>query len=357
MLASCQPEAPLPVLRIGHAPHDHHAPLYVAALNPSYFEQNGKIYLKEIQPFKIYELISNERAIALVEIDSSTGGKELIRKLAENHFDLSFGGVPAMLNFIDQDYDIKILTPVMSEGAGLVVRKNMPVTNWPEFISFAKLSDKPVKIGYKVDISVQNLIFERALAEENIVLSRELSGSGAQIVVTNLYGAKNLIPALENKLIDGFVVMQPFISQAEIRGSGKMISTLSQMPPKGQWVGHPCCALAGNKAYIAKHQAVVEDMATLMLRANEFLNRFPDKSASQVAQWLNTSPEVELRSMPTIRFIPGKNEAWNKGMAFWVDSMIDQGIINGKVKQAFLAGSLDSLIYDEQIYSKAREKK
>ena len=37
-------QEPLPILHVGHAPHDHHSPLYVAAMKPDHFKNNGGIY-------------------------------------------------------------------------------------------------------------------------------------------------------------------------------------------------------------------------------------------------------------------------------------------------------------------------
>ena len=126
-----QPEPQqLPTLRIGHAPHDHHAPLYIAAMNQDFFKENGGVYLKEITFRENYILIVNDRPVAEIIIDSGTGGKKLIRTLDENLNDITFGGVPAMLSFIDKGSEMEILLPVNAEGAGLVVKTNMPVANW-----------------------------------------------------------------------------------------------------------------------------------------------------------------------------------------------------------------------------------
>ncbi len=352
---ACQKDnSPLPVLRIGHAPHDHHSALYIAALNPEYFKENGGIYLKEVQAFKAYLLASGQNDIARVVIDSSTGGKELIRKLSENYFDLSFGGVPAMLHFIDRDNAIRILTPIMSEGAALVVHKDSPIENWNQFKHHIHELQEPFKIGYKVEISVQNLIFERALDEVDISYSRDVNDPGAKVLLLNLYGAKNLIPALKNRLIDGFVVMQPYPAMAEHQKIGKVIASLSELPPTGRWEGHPCCALAANQEYTQKHPDITAAMLTLILRANRFINQYPERSAGQIAQWLQIPADVELKSIPSIKFVNNRTPQWRQGIDFWIESMIQQGVLKGEVKRAFESKSVNTLIYDEAMYERAK---
>ncbi|WDP91617.1 MAG: ABC transporter substrate-binding protein [Desulfobacter sp.] len=355
VMSSGEENRRLPTLRIGHAPHDHHAPLYIAALNPDYFKENGGVFLKEIEAFKAYELIADGVPLAHVSIDSGTGGKELVRKLTEHYFDMSFGGLPAMLQYIDKNDSIRILSPVMTEGAGLVVGNNLPVENWEDFKEYlAQHRRRPFRIGYKVDVSVQNLIFERALDAEGISFSKRLDDTEAGVILINLYGAKNLIPALKSGLIDGFVVMQPFLALAEYQGAGKGIASLSELPPKGKWKGHPCCAFAATQDYLEEHPIIAENMLRLMLRANAFINRFPKKSAAQVARWLGVPAEVEQKAIPTIKFIGERTRAWDHGVNEWVSSMILQGMLKGRVKQAYETGNLDREIYGMEMYQRAR---
>lgn len=358
LLGGCKgKEKPLPTLRIGHAPHDHHSPLYIAALNPDHFKEHGGIYLKEIIFQLEYELIADGRTIAHVTIDSSTGGSKLIRKLAEDHYDMTFGGFPAMLSYIDQGSSMHIVAPVMGEGAGLVVDNDLPVKNWDEFLAYARKSKKPVRVGYKIATSVQNLIFERALHESGISFSKKLDDTSAEIILVNMYGAKNLIPGLKNELIDGFVIMQPFLALAEESGEGKVVAMLNKLPPENSWEGHPCCALAGNDAYVQSQPKVVEAMVTLLLRASQFINDNPVKSAQYIAQWLDIPSEIEEQSIPTIKFITEFNEEWDQGVDFWVENMVEEGKLQGKVKEAHETGELEKLLYDRDLYDKARGKK
>lgn len=349
----------LPVLRIGHAPHDHHAPLYIAAMNPDFFRKNGGIFLKEVTFRKEYILISDNKQLAQVIIDSSTGGKKLIRTLDEQHNDITFGGVPAMLSFIDKGSNMEILLPVMSEGAGLVVNNSMPVSSWMEFVHYVNNKAEPVKIGFKTAVSNQNLIFESALKSVSISFAKKGAEGehDSKILLFNLFGAKNLIPAMQNGIIDGFVVNQPFVAMAEHKGIGKMIASLSDLPPDGKWKNNPCCALAGNKKYVSEHPDLIEPLLNLLLRANRFITQQPGQSAQQIAQWLDIDPEVEQLSLPTINYMTDYDEDWNRGINFWVESMIESDKLTKKIKTAYEQGELDTLIYNKQIYNRVSQNK
>lgn len=352
---ACQKSSdPLPLLRIGHAPHDHHSALYIAAMNPEYFKEHGGIYLKESIFRKEYTLMSGDRFLARVILESSTGGKELIRKLTEEYFDISLGSFPAMLHFIDQGKPVKIMAPIMAEGAGLVVRKDLPVNNWGEFVEYTHKLERPLKIGYKMAISTQNLIFEQALREVHIPYASDLDNTQAKIVVVNLHGAKNLIPALADGLIDGFVLMQPFLALAEEKGVGRAIAMLSDMPPEGKWQGYPCCVLAGNNSYLLAQPETAEAILSLLMRATRFINEQPLLSAEQIGRWLNVPPSVEKNSLTTIQFSTDFSDSWNGGVDFWVESMIESGKLTDKVKEAYQQGNLEELIYNQKLYDKTK---
>lgn len=353
---SCGTKKEVPTVKLGHAPHDHHAPLYIAAAMGDYFKKNGGVYLKEITYKTDYQLYRDGELLANIKIDSSTGGINLIRKLDEKILDVSFGGVPAMIEMIDKGSRIKIIAPVNADGDALIVDKNMPVSNWKEFVDYIKESKKPVRIGYKVSTSVQNLIFESALNNEGISFSRELNAENVDVVVVNLHGPNNLLPALESHVIDGFVVMQPFPAMAEYSTNGKIISQLRDLPPSGDWNDHPCCALASGEDFIKKHEDIVEALIELFGKAAEYIGEHPHESAAITSKWLGTSVDVEALSLPTIRYKEEYNKEWNSGVDFWVSSLIKSGEITGEVKKAYESSTLDKLIYDKTPYDSVRKR-
>ena len=344
-------------IRIGHAPHDHHAPLFIAASNPLFFKEHGGIYLEETAYRRDYRLIANGRALAEVHIDSTTGGKELIRQLSEGYFDLSLGGAPAMLDSIDRGNRIKILAPINAGGAGFAVRRSLPFDDWAGFISYLSDRSQPFRVGYKIAVSVQGFIFEQALEASQASFSRDIHDAESDVVLLNLYGANNLLPALTNGLIDGFVIMQPYLAAARRSGEVKVIARLEDLPPHGAWRRYPCCALAGNENFLATHPEETEAMVALLLQARRFIIGHPARSAAQTAKWLGTSPAVEIESMASIDFSGGIDKAWFSGLNKWVDSMIESGALTGEVKRAREAGRISDLLYDKSISKKATELK
>jgi len=351
----CQQEpAELPSIRLGHALHDHHATLFVAAQMPDYFRQHGDLYLQEVEHRKHYRLVEKGKPIADVQLQPGTGGGQLIRKLHEQQIDVALGGVPAMIKQIDAGSPLKIVAPMMSEGAALVLAKDFPADDWASFIEVAKQTEKPIRIGYKIQTSVQNLIFEQALLSEGVSFSKEHPEAGKAVVVRNMFGATNLIPALQNDLIDGFVIMQPFAALAEYQQVGKAVASLSDLPPKSQWQDHPCCALAANGLLLEQKRELLSKLVLLLLRANRYLQQQPEKSAALVAKWLERPVAVEQLSLPTINFLANYSDQWHSGVEFWISSMDQQGKMTGTLKAALDKGTLKDLLYDMRIYEQAR---
>lgn len=347
----------VPTIRIGHSPNDHHAPLFIAAMNPDYFKAHGGLFLKEISFRTQYQLMDGDRLLAHVVINTGAGGEKLVRSLDEGLNDLSFGGVPAMLSFIDKGSRMKILLPTMADGAGMVVRPDLPARNWQEFVALARTASEPLKIGFKSVLSVQLLILEAALRAEEIPHARGMEArEGTRVLLVDLAEEKNLLPALENGIVDGYVINQPYVAMAEHKGSGRTLAQLSDLPPAGRWENTPCCALAGNSSYVAAHPKEVEALLTLLLRANQYISAHQEESARQVAAWLGVAPEVERLALPTISFTTDYAPAWDRGVDFWIESMIQAGKLQGAVKKAKESQTLPGTVYDLEIYGRARKK-
>ena len=169
---SVNPPSQVPTLRIAHLPSDHHAALSVAATYPELFKNKYGLYLKEIEPKKKYELYEQGRKIADIElILVSEGGAKIMTLMAQNQIDVGFNGVPPAVFSIDKGTKGKIVCALNSEGSAVVVRKDIPVNNWDEFITWIKEQHKEgkvVKIGHPLPVSIQYVMIKSALGSENI---------------------------------------------------------------------------------------------------------------------------------------------------------------------------------------------
>jgi NitT/TauT family transport system substrate-binding protein len=315
----------------------------VAATYPDRVQTSTGVHLLEREFAKHYDLVEGSRTLARLSIDASTGGQQLMRRLGEDQLDLSFGGVPALLVQIDQGAPIRLLAPVMTEGAGLVISNALPVRTWAEFLDHARQPrDEPLRIGYKAELSVQNLVFEQQLADAGISFAYSLDATGVEILLVNLSGAQHLVPALQHRLVDGFVSMQPYLALAEAGGSGRLVTLLSGMTDAVSGRGYPCCAIAARTAALAAHREIIASFVDLMQVATEFIRNEPELSADAVSAWLGTTPEIERRSLPTTRFSMERDTDWDQGVLQWCGWMQPPGLLSS----ALGGGATDAALLD-----------
>ncbi len=349
--ACAKKESPPPLIRVAYAPHDHHAALYVAATDPEYFRENGNLYLREISPKKEYQLLEGDALVAKILVDTSGGGAQNIQKTVEDQVDIALGSFPEMVKAMDEGKKLKVIAPLMSGGTGLVVAPDFAATDWNGFVEAAKAAKKPLRIGVKTEGSVQQLALENALAAEGVSFAPE-QGEGQKVSIVNLHGQKNLIPALKSGLVEGFVVMQPVLAEAQYAKAGKVIANIEDYSGSGGENYFPCCAVCAREDFLSQNRDASEKLMKLLMLANKRLIDNPVALAPKVAKWLGNPEEVEKMSLPTITYSTGFNKKWNDSVEAWLKAMRDKNIIRSKVREAYEKGEHKKLIYDTQIMEK-----
>lgn len=345
-LATCAQDPAPPHLRIGYAPHDHHAAVYVMASAPDLVRLGDGTRLEEVEKEVRYRIVRDETTLATLEFMPSVGASQIIQKLEEDHFDLSFGGVPAMVDAIDKGSELRIIAPVMTEGAGFVFRADAGIESWDEFVEYLDQTDEPVRIGYKEEFSVQNLVFETALDAEGIEYVRHDEDGAADVVVVNVHGAANLLPSIADGALDGYVVMQPYAAIGQESGLVTLVETLGNLPPNGMWEDYPCCALAvADIETLERNRETIRIFIDLMHRAHEVIAARPDRSAAIVAEWLGTGVGTEQISLPTVRFKQGFDGKWNRGVTLWIETLVNDGLLTGTVAESISTGTLSNTVY------------
>lgn len=336
--------AEVPTIKIGHVGHDHHSALYVACLEGERFEKDYNIYLKTIKEKEFYELYNRGEKIANIELYRSGGGSKMPTLMSQGHFEMGFGGVAAVAFFVDKGSPMKIVSPLHTKGDMLVVPPSIAANNWEEFLSWVKKEEKQIRVGYKNPVAVAKLIFECALQEEDISFTGDKGNTKAEILMVHMKGEKNLIPGLQNKIIDAYVSNNPWCAIAESKNIGKIVVDLNELPP-GIWKDHPCCCLAATDQLIAEKPEIASKIIKLIIIATKLINEEPEVGYNCAAKWIGTSFEVEKASMTTSGYLTEVTDIWKKGMYNWCDSMNEMGKLTGKLKNKKDA-EIDPLLFD-----------
>lgn len=311
-------------LTVGHVGHDHQIALGVAALEGERFKRDYGIYLKEVKPREVYDLIEGDQPLARLLIRKVKGGSAMPAAMEAGQLDIGLGGVAAVAKFVDKGQPFKIIAPLHTDGDFLVMKTDSPVADWPSFVSAAKATQRPVKIGYKAPVAVAKLIFVRALAAVGVKWADGAVGPDVKVVMINVHGAKNIIPALQSGEIDGFVMNQPQPSIAKDRKLGKIVADLKDLPPAGRWSRHPCCCVAATDKVLKDHAAAVKGLLKTIILATHLIQRDTDLAVRCAAAWTKQSEAVEKDSVPGIPYLAEPIEEYMAGMKTWAVLMTEE---------------------------------
>ncbi len=340
-----------PKITIGHVGHDHQIALFVAALEPDPIKAKCGIALVEKKAREVYDLVEGDEVLAELHLKKVGGGSKMPAAMERGEIDVGLGGIPAVMFFVDKGAPFKVLCPLNVDGDMLLMRPEIPVTDWNSFVEYVKASDKPVKIGYKAPVAVAKLVFVGALDSAGIPHGEAGQAGGVQLV--NCRGGGKIVPSLEKGMIDGAVINEPFGSIAVHKKKGKIVSLLSALPPDGRWLNHPCCCICATEDAIGKNRRALKALLKLVNATTEFIGEKPADAARLAAAWTKQDAAVENSSVPNIVYVTDPGEGYRKGLKVWLDMMsgIDkfEGRLKGKgFEEAFDLGH-DLTLYEEMI--------
>lgn len=160
---------------VGYLMSDHHAALFMAVKKWDYFNSTYGIALKPQDLTKtrpdIVDLIVKGQKVAELKLIPADAGPQLMQLAATNTIQFALVGNPPAISAIDKGTPIKILMAANTEGSGLVVTENAPVTGWDSFVTWAKqraASGTPVKIAAPGKGSIQDVMLRYSFEESGL---------------------------------------------------------------------------------------------------------------------------------------------------------------------------------------------
>ncbi len=345
--------AKVPILKVGHVGHDHQCAPYVAALAGESFKELYGIWFKEVRYKDLYELYDGDELIAEVELYKAGGGSKMPTMMSQGAFDVGLGGVAAVSFFVDKGAPMRIIAPLHFKGDMLVVKPDLDLNSFEEFVAWLNAQDQQVRVGYKNPVAVAKLIFQRALDEAGITHTGDKANTDAQVLFVLMKGERNLIPGLTSDQIDCYVSNNPWCALAEAKGVGHCVCELHDLPP-GVFQNHPCCCIAATEAAIEKQGKVIQKFLELMVVSTHYINTEREQTVEYVAKWIGTTPEVESISMATSGYWLEPNETFLNGMWVWYQEMAGLGKIVDKLKDK-TQEEFEEMVYDFSLLEPALE--
>jgi NitT/TauT family transport system substrate-binding protein len=349
-LGSLAGAADIPNLKVGYIFTTHHTPLMVAAQKGEAFKSMG-VYLKPVVAKDKYELMVNDKPIAVLQLIVAKSGAETAALFARNQLDLAMASVTAIMAGVDKGTPMKILGPLQTEGMGLVVPKDSTLTDWNSFLTYVKNAKKPVKVGYHSPTSGPKIVLEGALRQSGIKVTENPNDQSAQVLLADLKETTNMVPALASKQVEAIVGPSPFPEVAVSRGQGKIIVDLRDLPPAGYWHDFPCCVTVASDQAIAKYPGVVEKFVELIAKTNAWCNKNRVEGSALTAGWIGLPPEAARAS--TLVFLPKFTDSWMRGADKYMTILNGMNNFTGPLKGKTI-NEVKPLLFDMRFIDKVK---
>jgi len=319
----------VPVLKLSYVFTTHHTPLMVAAMRGEAFKDQG-VYLKEVAPRERYELISNGKPVAVLDLVVAKSGAETAALFAQNHVDLAMASVTAIMAGVDKGTAMKVVAPLQTEGMALVAPKDSPLTSFDALVAKAKASPEPLKIGYHSPTSAPKIVFEGALRKAGIAVTENPNDASAKILLVDLKETTNMIPALTAGQVDAVVGPSPFPEMAVARGVGRVVADLRDLPPAGFWKDYPCCVAVASSKCIAQNPQAVQAYVDLVIKSNSWCNAHKSEAGTLTAQWIGMPPEAGKAS--SLSFLTSFSDNWMRNTGNYLAVLDQMNKFSGKLK-------------------------
>jgi len=342
--------AEIPTLKVGYIFTTHHTPFMVAATKGEAFKSMG-VYLRPLIAKDRYELVADGKPIASFQLIVAKSGTETASLFARNQLDLAMASVTAMMSGIDKGIPIKILSPLQTEGMGLVVPKESPLKDWNSFLAYVKTAKKPVKVGYHSPTSAPKIVLEGSLKSSGIRVTNDPTNMSAQVLLVDLKETTNMVPALASKQVEAIVGPSPFPEVAVSRGVGKIIVNLRDLPPKGYWYDFPCCVTAASEQTIAKHPDVVQKFVELIAKTNVWCNKHRIEAGTLTAEWIGLPKDTAKTSQ--LVYLPKFTKNWMHNADKYLTILNSMGNFTGRLKGKTI-NEIKPILFDMRFIDKVK---
>ena len=255
----------VPVIRASYTMTTHQQAFMVAMAEGEKLKDNG-VWLKPVVPKEKFDLYDNGKKVARLEVIVTKSGSEATTLFAQGHLDLTTNSFPAMLSGIDSGAKIKVISPLQSDAIAMVSRTDIDVKGWEAFEKYVKDSKRPVTVGYHSPTSAPKIVFEAAMAQSNLRVTGDANATKEQadIVMMDLKGIPNVIPALIAKQVEFAVIPAPTPEVIEAKGQGHVVLQMKELEPAGAWEDFPCCCIAASDKAIAEQPEALRSFVKLM---------------------------------------------------------------------------------------------
>lgn len=337
--------AGVPTINFAYILSDHHAPMMVIAKNWELFQKKFNMGLKPVSEGKFYDFYHDGNKVAHVQMIPTKKGPDVERLVAQGSVNMAISGTQAILMSIDKGVETQIISPLQTAGNVFVLKKNLPINTWEDFIKNIKGSQQQFKIGMPGPHTVAAIIFRSALEYEKISYTEDITDTKADVLFINMKGHGNLVAALVNGITQGIIGAQPFPSITIDRGAGKLIMNLQDAPPNNRWQGHACCSLEATDQFLKESPDLAVKMMELFAVGVMLTNQDKNLAAESASAWLGINKSVETIAMDSLNYSTVPTTQWKNSVYTYIQIMDQMKMFSGRLKGKSNA-EIDSNVFD-----------
>ncbi len=255
-----------------------------------------------------------------LETQAMMGWNQVADALAGGAISAAFVLAPTAMDLFKAGVKIKLVLYTHKTGSVLITNKRAGIKTLDDF------KDKVVIIPYQ--LSVHNMLLHKMLTEHGL---KPGTGRDPDADVKLEVMAPSQMPEAiqfdEEGEIAGFIVAEPFGSQAVLAGYGEEYAL-----SKNLWPDHPCCVLAMKEELTEGHPEACLELVKSLQASGAFVEKNPEGAATLGAPFLNQSQEVVQRVLTTDRIKTGELFPIIDDLAVMQDYMHGQmGILKSKI--------------------------
>jgi NitT/TauT family transport system substrate-binding protein len=287
-----------PTVRIGHLKITDHLILGIAQKRA----ESG------VQAFETFQL----------ETVPYLGWNQISDAIKSGEVDASFVLAPVAMDLFKADVGIRLTLFAHKTGSILIKNKAAGIQGIKDF------KGKMIAIPYQ--LSVHHMLLHQLLTENGLE-----PGAGKDVGLEVMAPSQmpQAIQFDEDGEIGGFIVAEPFGTQAVIEGYGEEFYLSKDLWPK-----HPCCVVVVKESLIANNPDVVQELTNHLVEAGQFIQADKAAAAKIGAAFLGQNETVIARVLtdPPDRVMTNELLPVVDDLAKIQDYMCDQmGVMKGKV--------------------------
>jgi len=207
-----------------------------------------------------------------IDVQAFDNGSDFSTALATGQIDLGFVGPGPSTNQYLKSKNFKVISGSNNGGAVLVVGKDSGVNSVKDLVG--KTIAIPTK-GSTNEISLRLL-----LKQEGVKVTTD--NSGAQIIAR---APADTLIALRQKEVDATLIPEPWGTQIESQGIGKVLVPWDKIPPNNG--DYPLTILVASDKFLSEHKDLAKAAIKANLQAIDFINASPDQAYELINKQLS----------------------------------------------------------------------